>query len=96
MITNPHTTLRFDIGVSRMFPGEKLLAGDPRWGQQTYSFVRETHNIESLARATRVRREFESQNNTAAVLAHRDGEASANSPATRFYTNAVTFYRKQA
>jgi hypothetical protein len=48
------TSLQFNIGICRLFPGEKLPPGDPRWGQHTHSFMKETHTIESLAKAIAV------------------------------------------
>lgn len=47
--------------------------------------------IVGQARANRIRREV--QNNTAHVLAHVDGDASANSTATRTSTDAEEFYQ---
>jgi hypothetical protein len=54
MATEIHTSLRFDIGECRKYPGEKLPPGDPRWGPHTHSFAKETHTIESLAKAIAV------------------------------------------
>jgi hypothetical protein len=39
---------RFSIGINRLYPGEKLPTGDPRWGEHTGSFHQERHTIETL------------------------------------------------
>lgn len=40
--------LKFDIAINELWPGEKLPVGDPRWGQYTHSFQKESHTLESL------------------------------------------------
>ena len=42
-----------DLGVSRLWPGEKLGKStgddrDPRWGKHTFSFHTESHTIDSF------------------------------------------------
>ena len=44
------TAVQFDIGINPLFPGEKLLRGDVRWGVHTVNFQIEQHTPESLAR----------------------------------------------
>ena len=50
----PATTVQFDIGINLLFPGEKLHAGDSRWGKYTANFCKERHTLESLAKRVAV------------------------------------------
>ena len=43
-----HTALKINIGINGLWPGEKLPQGDPRWGQYTHSFLKESHTIDTL------------------------------------------------
>ena len=51
-MTNPATRapVRFDIAITKKWPGEKLRHGDPRWKEHTASFHKEQHTIGSLVR----------------------------------------------
>ena len=40
--------LKFDVGINKLWPGEKLPDGDSRWGKHTASFHTEQHTIDSL------------------------------------------------
>jgi hypothetical protein len=40
--------LEFEIGINRLYPGEKLPQGDPRWGEYTRAFHQEVHRVDSL------------------------------------------------
>jgi hypothetical protein len=40
--------LKFEIAINRLWPGEKLPQGDPRWKRYTRSFHRERHTLDSL------------------------------------------------
>lgn len=53
-MTQPHSTIKFNIGICPLWPGEKLADGDLRWGRYTRSFVRKCHTIETLAVAVAV------------------------------------------
>ena len=46
--------ITFEVGVCKLYPGEKLPRHDPRWGAHTRNFHAETHNIESLAQVVAV------------------------------------------
>ena len=43
------TVLKFAIAICKLWLGEKLLNGDPRWRQHTASFNKERHSVGSLA-----------------------------------------------
>ena len=45
MTPNPFT---FEIAINRLYPGEKLADGDPRWGGYKGGFRLKTHSTESL------------------------------------------------
>lgn len=46
-------TTTFRIGVNRLWPGQKLPAGDHRWGKYTRSFHAETHSLDSFMKLVR-------------------------------------------
>ena len=48
------TPLKFEISINTLWPGEKLQQGDNRWQEQTASFHKELHTIDSLVKRVAV------------------------------------------